>query len=92
VPSLTALVLSCQVILGTFFVSILGIRRAHQPLLPADGDAVAARPSPAQPGLAPAFADPLPDPEYRIGLGDVPIDVWRLDRAGNKVSGPQDAG
>jgi hypothetical protein len=92
VPSLTALVLSCQVILGTFFVSILGIRRAHQPLLPADDDAVAARPSPAQPGLAPAFADPLPDPEYRIGLGDVPIDVWRLDRAGNKVSGPQDAG
>ena len=38
-PSLTALVLSCQVILGTFFISILGIRRARQPVLLADSDA-----------------------------------------------------
>ncbi len=88
VPSLTALVLSCQVILGTFFVSILGIGRARQPVLLAGGDAVAG----ARLGLAPAFADPVTDPDYRIGLGDVPIDVWRLDPAGNNVSGPQDAG
>jgi hypothetical protein len=88
VPSLTALVLSCQVILGTFFVSILGIRRARQPVLLAGGDAVAG----ARLGLAPAFADPVTDPDYRIGLGDVPVDVWRLDPAGNNVSGPQDAG
>ena len=88
VPSLTALVLSCQVILGTFFVSILGIGRARQPVLLAGGDAVTG----ARLGLAPAFADPVTDPDYRIGLGDVPIDVWRLDPAGNNISGPQDAG
>jgi hypothetical protein len=31
----TALILSCQMILGTFFLSILGIRRAHHPATPA---------------------------------------------------------
>jgi hypothetical protein len=31
VPSVTALILSCQMILGTFFLSILGVRRAHHP-------------------------------------------------------------
>lgn len=31
VPSVTALILSCQMILGTFFLSILGIRRARHP-------------------------------------------------------------
>jgi hypothetical protein len=31
VPSATALVVSCQVIFGTFFMSILGIRRTRHP-------------------------------------------------------------
>ena len=33
VPSVTALVLSCQLILGTFFLSILGIKQTrHTPV------------------------------------------------------------
>jgi hypothetical protein len=39
VLSLTALVRSFQVMLGTFFLSILGIRRARQPVLLAASDA-----------------------------------------------------
>ena len=31
VPSVTALIVSCQIILGTFFLSILGIRRTRHP-------------------------------------------------------------
>jgi hypothetical protein len=33
VPSATALVVSCQVIFGTFFLSILGIRRTRHPAM-----------------------------------------------------------
>ena len=33
VPSVTALILSCQIILGTFFLSILGIRRTRHPAM-----------------------------------------------------------
>jgi len=92
VPSLTALVLSCQVILGTFFISILGIRRARQPVLLAGGDDVTgAQPGPAQPGLAVAFADQVPGPDHRIAVDVVPLDAWRLDSARKKVTGPQDA-
>jgi glycosyltransferase involved in cell wall biosynthesis len=50
VPSVTALVLSCQVILGTFFLSILGIKQtrhtpvgAHAELNVSDDDHAAAR-------------------------------------------------
>ena len=33
IPSVTALVLSCQLILGTFFLSILGIKQTrHTPV------------------------------------------------------------
>ena len=42
VPSVTALILSCQMILGTFFLSILGIRRAHHPVAPAPEEGAAA--------------------------------------------------
>jgi Glycosyl transferase family 2 len=34
-PSVTALILSCQTIFGSFFLSILGIRRTHQWVVPA---------------------------------------------------------
>jgi hypothetical protein len=93
VPSLTALVLSCQVILGTFFLSILGIRRVRQPVLLTGADGVVgAQLGPAHPGLAVAFADPVPDRDHPAGLDVVPIDAWRLDPARKKkVSGPQDA-
>jgi hypothetical protein len=37
VPSVTALILSCQLILGAFFLSILGIRRTRHPV-PSDVD------------------------------------------------------
>ncbi|HYZ53097.1 MAG TPA: glycosyltransferase family 2 protein [Streptosporangiaceae bacterium] len=33
VPSVTALMMSCQIILGTFFLSILGIRRTRHPAM-----------------------------------------------------------
>jgi glycosyltransferase involved in cell wall biosynthesis len=33
IPSVTALILSCQVILGTFFLSILGIRHTRHPAI-----------------------------------------------------------
>ena len=33
VPSVTALIFSCQIILGTFFLSILGIRRTRHPAM-----------------------------------------------------------
>jgi hypothetical protein len=58
IPSVTALIVSCQVILGTFFLSILGIKHARHP--------VADLPLPA-PGAAPAGGDggsagrPAPD-------------------------------
>ncbi len=45
IPSVTALVVSCQVILGTFFLSILGIKHARHP---------AANPPPPAPGGGPA--------------------------------------
>ncbi|HJZ02730.1 MAG TPA: hypothetical protein VJ305_18560, partial [Streptosporangiaceae bacterium] len=32
IPSVTALVVSCQVILGTFFLSILGIKHTRHPV------------------------------------------------------------
>jgi hypothetical protein len=31
IPSVTALIVSCQVILGTFFLSILGIKHTRHP-------------------------------------------------------------
>jgi len=32
IPSVTALMVSCQVILGTFFLSILGIKHTRHPV------------------------------------------------------------
>jgi hypothetical protein len=53
---------------------------------------VGAQLGPAHPGLAVAFADPVPDRDHPAGLDVVPIDAWRLDPARKKkVSGPQDA-
>jgi len=49
VPSATALVVSCQVVFGTFFMSILGIRRARHPAAEALAD-----------DREPATAGPLP--------------------------------
>ncbi len=45
IPSVTALMVSCQVILGTFFLSILGIKHTRHPVIvaaaaPAAGEAV----------------------------------------------------
>jgi len=58
-PSATALVLCCQLVLGTFFLSILGIRKSGQHRTPGVGriesEAVAANGSASemQPGLVP---------------------------------------
>jgi glycosyltransferase involved in cell wall biosynthesis len=58
VPSVTALILSCQLILGAFFFSILGIRRTGHPVL-VDFDhggapvvSIAGQPGAVQAGLA----------------------------------------
>ena len=64
VPSVTALVVSCQLVLGTFFLSILGIKQTrHTPIgaeaktLPAQGDDASSgmegSPSPMSPGDPP---------------------------------------
>jgi hypothetical protein len=66
VASVTALVLSCQMILGTFFLSILGIRRTRHPLVLADEHgtigilAGGTEPQPAQ--------AELPEPMIESGL------------------------
>jgi len=92
VPSLTALVLSCQMILGTFFLSILGIRRAgHAVILAGTDQGSGTRAGPAQVRLSPVFAEPVPDAGHQTRLSDVPVDAWRLDQA-EKVSGAPDTG
>jgi Glycosyl transferase family 2 len=61
-PSVTAMVLSCQMILGTFFLSILGIRRARRVMLEVGHGnpgalAVPAQPGPVETGSAEALVD-----------------------------------
>jgi glycosyltransferase involved in cell wall biosynthesis len=56
IPSVTALILSCQVILGTFFLSILGIRHTRHP-------AIGSGPSHLATGSPPS----VPDNELNYG-------------------------
>ena len=58
VPSATALILSCQVILGTFFLSILGIRRTQQPAAIGPGTNPEPTASSAKPASSPATMVP----------------------------------
>jgi glycosyltransferase involved in cell wall biosynthesis len=51
IPSVTALIVSCQVILGTFFLSILGIKHTRHPV-------TVSAPSPQAAEPAPSVADP----------------------------------
>jgi len=37
IPSVTALIVSCQVVLGTFFLSILGIKHTRHPVTASSG-------------------------------------------------------
>ena len=46
IPSVTALIVSCQVVLGTFFLSILGIKHTRHPVT------AASAPVPANTGPA----------------------------------------
>jgi hypothetical protein len=48
-PSVTALILSCQMILGTFFLSILSIRRTRHPVVLEVSEASADMLAPAVP-------------------------------------------
>ncbi|MBV9205356.1 MAG: glycosyltransferase family 2 protein [Actinobacteria bacterium] len=65
IPSVTALIVSCQVILGTFFLSILGIKHTRHPAIAAIAAMAAAdereAPSPAVPA-APAAPAAGPSP------------------------------
>ena len=65
VPSATALVVSCQVIFGTFFISILGIRRSRHPAAAAfaDGEARRAGGSPARVAAAKIGDGAVPPPQ-----------------------------
>ena len=68
VPSVTALITSCQMILGTFFLSVLRIRRADQPLAapvmtPVVTDAGRDQPGPAQEGSAEPEPAPAVSPQ-----------------------------
>jgi glycosyltransferase involved in cell wall biosynthesis len=57
IPSVTALIVSCQVILGTFFLSILGIKHTRHPVtappapVPGDGEPNTVKQSAAAPRL-----------------------------------------
>jgi hypothetical protein len=71
VPSVTALIVSCQMILGTFFISILSIHRTQRPVIlevSAGSEIVS-----AHPGLIQSrFAEPVPSPQYLSELRDAP--------------------
>jgi hypothetical protein len=58
VPSVTALMLSCQMVLGTFFLSILGIRRARHPAAPGPDGSAAAHGDGANGAFVPISAAP----------------------------------
>jgi len=71
-PSATALILSCQMIFGTFFLSILGIRRTSQWAAPA-GPAVEAAAAPAvriASIRAPGDHSPVPAPTPSGEVGE----------------------
>jgi hypothetical protein len=72
VPSVTALILSCQLILGAFFLSILGIRRTRHPALPeVDHSGTGAPTGAAQRGSVPTgLAGPMVDREFSDELAD----------------------
>ena len=52
IPSVTALIVSCQVILGTFFLSILGIKHTRHPVTVSAPPPQAAEPAPSVPDPA----------------------------------------
>ena len=58
-PSATALILSCQMILGTFFLSILSIRRTRRVILEVGHDGASALAAASQPGRPEAGAAEL---------------------------------
>jgi hypothetical protein len=71
VPSVTALILSCQMILGTFFISILGIHRTKRPVIlevSTDSEIMAAQPGPLQA----RFAEQVASGGYLSELDDAP--------------------
>ena len=59
IPSVTALVVSCQVILGTFFLSILGIKHTRHPVTAS----VPSVPERAGEGPSPQAAKPAGSPQ-----------------------------
>jgi glycosyltransferase involved in cell wall biosynthesis len=65
IPSVTALILSCQVILGTFFLSILGIRHTRHPAIGSGSSHV-------------ATGSPLPVPDNELNYGDQSAAAPRL--------------
>jgi Glycosyl transferase family 2 len=93
VPSLTALVLSCQVILGTFFLSILGIGRARQTtVVDIDDGHGLGWDAPPPPG-AHARTDAVGNYELLTGgrgMG-AQMDAWLLDQPRKQLPGAPDA-
>jgi hypothetical protein len=62
IPSVTALIVSCQVILGTFFLSILGIKHTRHP--------VSASPRPVPDSIASGGRPPQTPPEASQALNN----------------------
>jgi len=77
VPSVTALILSCQMIFGTFFLSILGIHRTQRPVVLEVGlGGEAAIAGVAQPGPVQAgFVAPIVGRGFLGELDDAHIDA-----------------
>ena len=91
VPSVTALILSCQMILGTFFLSILSIRRTRHPVVLDVGFAPSALTGAAEPVPVQArFADPLLHREFLYGPRAARRDL--SDEAQGRAGGERDAG
>jgi hypothetical protein len=78
VPSATALILSCQMVLGTFFLSILGIRRTRHPVLLniGFGPEILARTAQSVPVQA-EFAEPGVRREFLCEFDDAQIGALR---------------
>jgi hypothetical protein len=76
VPSVTALMLSCQMIFGTFFLSILAIRRTRGPLVVEVGPIADALAGDAQPMLTQGrLGEPRVDLEFSSRAREAPVDA-----------------
>ncbi len=93
VPSLTALILSCQVVFGTFFLSILGIRRTqHSVILDLDSGNTGVLLGANRPAATgPAFAESAAERGYNWAERRTQSGDWRPEQVRDQVRGVREA-